>query len=57
VEVGADVFFDDYPHIFFGRLRNNTNLYTTLVRQLMLTLAAALSALRNTKSNGAYTEV
>lgn len=30
VEVGANVFFGDYPHTFFGQFRNNTNIYTAL---------------------------
>ncbi len=28
VEAGANVFFGDYPHTFFGQFQNNTNIYT-----------------------------
>jgi hypothetical protein len=27
-EIGANVFFGDYPHTFFGQFQNNTNIYT-----------------------------
>jgi len=30
VEVGANVFWGDYPHTFFGQFQNNTNIYTAL---------------------------
>jgi len=30
VEAGANVFFGDYPHTFFGQFQNNTNIYTGL---------------------------
>ena len=28
VEAGANVFFGDHPHTFFGQFQNNTNIYT-----------------------------
>jgi len=28
VEAGANIFFGDYPHTFFGQFQNNTNIYT-----------------------------
>ncbi len=28
VEAGANIFFGDYQHTFFGQFRNNTNIYT-----------------------------
>lgn len=28
VEAGANIFFGDYPHSFFGQFENNTNIYT-----------------------------
>jgi hypothetical protein len=28
VEVGANIFFGDYPNTFFGQFRDNTNIYT-----------------------------
>ena len=30
VEVGANVFFGDYPNTFFGQFRDNTNIYTAV---------------------------
>ena len=30
LEVGANVFFGDYPNTFFGQFRDNTNLYTAI---------------------------
>ena len=27
VETGANVFFGDHPHTFFGQFQNNTNIY------------------------------
>jgi hypothetical protein len=30
VEAGANIFFGDYPHTFFGQFQNNTNLYAGL---------------------------
>ncbi|MHC4298533.1 MAG: hypothetical protein ACYS7Y_14635, partial [Planctomycetota bacterium] len=30
VEAGANVFFGDHPHTFFGQFQNNTNVYTGL---------------------------
>ena len=30
VELGANIFFGDYPNTFFGQFRNNTNIYTAL---------------------------
>jgi hypothetical protein len=30
VELGANIFFGDYPHTFFGQFQNNTNLYTAV---------------------------
>jgi len=27
VEAGANIFFGDYPHTFFGQFQNNTNIY------------------------------
>lgn len=30
VEVGANVFWGDYPHTFFGQFRDNTNIYTAI---------------------------
>lgn len=30
VEFGANIFFGDYPHTFFGQFKNNTNIYTAL---------------------------
>ena len=30
VEVGANVFWGDYPHTFFGQFQNNTNVYVGL---------------------------
>jgi hypothetical protein len=30
VEFGANVFFGDYQHTFFGQFQNNTNIYTAL---------------------------
>jgi len=27
-EIGANIFFGDYPHTFFGQFQNNTNIYT-----------------------------
>jgi hypothetical protein len=29
-EAGANVFFGDHPHTFFGQFQNNTNIYTGL---------------------------
>jgi len=28
-EIGANVFFGDYPHTFFSQFQNNTNIYTS----------------------------
>jgi hypothetical protein len=30
VEVGANVFWGDYPHTFFGQFEDNTNVYTAI---------------------------
>ena len=30
VEVGANIFFGDYPHSFFAQFQNNTNMYIAL---------------------------
>jgi len=30
VEVGANIFFGDYPSTFFGQFQNNTNIYTAI---------------------------
>jgi len=30
VEVGANVFWGDYPHTFFGQFEDNTNIYTAI---------------------------
>lgn len=30
VEAGANIFFGDYPHTFFGQFQNNTNIYTAV---------------------------
>ncbi len=30
VEAGANIFFGDYPHTFFGQFENNTNIYTAV---------------------------
>ena len=30
VEVGANIFFGDYPNTFFGQFQDNTNIYTAL---------------------------
>jgi hypothetical protein len=30
VEAGANIFFGDYPHTFFGQFQNNTNIYTAM---------------------------
>jgi hypothetical protein len=30
VEVGANIFFGDYPNTFFGQFENNTNIYTAV---------------------------
>jgi len=30
VEVGANVFWGDYPHTFFGQFEDNTNIYTAV---------------------------
>jgi hypothetical protein len=30
VELGANIFFGDNPHTFFGQFRNNTNIYTAV---------------------------
>lgn len=30
VELGANIFFGDYPHTFFGQFRNNTNIYAAV---------------------------
>ncbi len=30
VEAGANLFFGDYPHTFFGQFENNTNIYTAV---------------------------
>jgi len=30
VEVGANIFFGDYPDTFFGQFRNNTNIYAAV---------------------------
>jgi len=30
MEVGANIFFGDYPSTFFGQFQNNTNIYTAL---------------------------
>jgi len=30
VEVGANIFFGDYPHTFFAQFQNNTNMYVSL---------------------------
>ncbi len=29
-EAGANIFFGDYPHTFFGQFRDNTNVYTAI---------------------------
>jgi len=29
-EMGANIFFGDYPNTFFGQFQNNTNIYTGL---------------------------
>jgi len=29
-EAGANIFFGDYPHTFFGQFQNNTNIYTAV---------------------------
>jgi len=30
VEIGANVFWGDYPHTFFGQFQDNTNIYTAI---------------------------
>jgi len=30
VEVGANIFWGDYPHTFFGQFQDNTNIYTAI---------------------------
>jgi hypothetical protein len=30
IEIGANIFFGDYPNTFFGQFHNNTNVYTGL---------------------------
>jgi len=30
VEIGANIFFGDYSHTFFGQFQDNTNLYTAV---------------------------
>ncbi len=30
IEAGANIFFGDYPHTFFGQFQNDTNIYTAL---------------------------
>jgi len=30
VETGANIFFGDYPHTFFGQFQDNTNVYAGL---------------------------
>jgi hypothetical protein len=29
-EMGANIFFGDYPNTFFGQFQNNTNIYAAL---------------------------
>ena len=30
IEFGANIFFGDYPHTFFGQFQNNTNIYVSM---------------------------